>query len=57
MAENNQNEIQEFQEEYKHFGSDVKKVIISNLLILGLIIAAYFVNKSTGIVNRLLDIV
>ncbi len=53
MTESNHNDP-EFQEEYKHIRSDVKKVIITNILILALLVAAYFVNKSTGFIDRLL---
>lgn len=54
MSANQQGQDPEFQEEYKHIRADVKKVIITNFLILALLIAAYFINKSTGFVDQLL---
>ncbi|MDP3741329.1 MAG: hypothetical protein Q8R08_03320 [bacterium] len=57
MGENSQNHDQEFQEEYKHFEQDVKKVIITNVLILALLIGTYFANKSTGFVDKLLNLI
>lgn len=55
MTQNNQNHDQEFQEEYKHFNSDVKRVIVVNLLILGLLIGLFIVDKSTGFVDKTLQ--
>lgn len=55
MSEGNQNDP-EFQEEYKHIRADVKKVIITNVIILVLLVAAYFVNKNTGFIDQFLKI-
>lgn len=52
MNQDNQNEDQEFQEEYRRIKSDVIKVILSNLLILALLIAAYFVNQKTNFLDQ-----
>lgn len=55
MPQNEQSEHQEFQTEYQYIKSDVKKVIATNLLIIILLVALFFVNQKTGILNKLLD--
>ena len=54
MDQNNQNIDPEFQEEYKYMRADVKKVVITNVIILVLIVAAYLINRNTGFVDKLL---
>ena len=53
MAANQQSEDSEFVESYKQIKSDVKKVIITNLLIIILLVILYFVNRKIGLVDRL----
>ena len=53
MNENKQNEAQEFAGEYKYIKKDVRQVIITNLLIIALLIALYFVNQKTNWLAKL----
>lgn len=53
---NNQNPDPELQEEYKHLRSDLKKVVLVNLLMLMLLAAAFFVNENTGFLDGLLKL-
>lgn len=46
-------EHKEFEEEYRHIKSDVKKVIITNLIFLALLVALYFINQKTGIIEKI----
>lgn len=53
MAENQQNETQEFKAEYQNIKSDVKKVVITNLLIIVLLAGLFFANRKFGWLNFL----
>ena len=53
MAHNQQNEEQAFQEEYKLIKRDVRKVIITNLLIIALLIGLFFADQKLGFLNKL----
>ena len=48
MAENNHNIDPEFESDYKHIRSDLKLVIIGNLVFLALLISLYFANQKYG---------
>ena len=45
MAENNHNIDPEFESDYKHIRSDLKLVIIGNLIFLALLVGLYFANQ------------
>lgn len=55
MAQNNQNEMEEFEGEYNYIRSDVRKVIITNLLILILLFVLFFLDRKTGFVAQLIN--
>ena len=48
------NETHEFEQEYQQIKSDVKKVIITNALIIALLVALYVVNQKTDWLAELL---
>ena len=54
MAENNQDEYQEFGENYRQIRRDVRFVAITNFLILGALVGAYFLNQKYGFIDLLL---
>lgn len=54
MAVNQQN--QEFEQEYQVIRGDVKKVVITNLLIIILLVGLYFVNQKLGFLDKLQNI-
>lgn len=53
MDQQQQNEYQEFATDYERIKRDIKKVVITNLVVLILLIALYFVNAKTGILTKL----
>jgi len=56
MSQDNQLEDPEFEAQYKTIRTDVKKVLVTNLVILSLLVIAFFINKQTGFVDKLLNI-
>ena len=48
-----QNEQQEFQEEYQQIKKDVRRVIITNFLIIALLVSLYFADQKFGVLNQL----
>lgn len=44
---------QEFEQEYKYIRRDVKKVIITNAVIVVLLVAVYFADQKYGFLNQL----
>lgn len=53
MSSNQQNDDQEFRGEYNHIKSDVKRVVITNVLIILLLAGLYFANQKYGFLNNL----
>ena len=53
MMPNNQNEHAEFATEYQEISRDVKKVVIANLFVIAVLIAARFANQKYGFLNHL----
>lgn len=53
MAQNQQNETQEFQEEYHQIKKDIRKVAITNVLIILLLVALFLVNRKMGLLDKL----
>jgi len=51
MQANNQDEHEEFAESYREIKSDVKKVLITNFLILALLVGLFFANQRYGFLN------
>lgn len=47
-----QNGKQEFQEEYAVIKKDIRKVIITNLLIIFLLVGLYFADQKLGFLNQ-----
>ncbi len=56
MSRDNQLDDPEFEAQYKTIKADVKKVVVTNLIILSLLIIAFFINKQIGFVDKLLNI-
>lgn len=52
MPENTQVDP-DFQKDYGHIRSDVKKVVINNILFVGMLVALYFANAKFGFLARL----
>lgn len=46
-------EHKEFEPEYQQIKKDLKQVLLQNGLILVLLVALYFINQRTGILNNL----
>jgi len=53
MAQNNQDEYQEFQTDYARIKRDVKKVVITNVVILILLVGLYFANQKFDFLTSL----
>ena len=53
MAENNHKIAPEFESEYQHIRSDLKLVIIGNLVFLALLVGLYFANQKYAILSQL----
>ncbi len=53
MAQNQQNEAEEFAEEYRLIKKDLVKVVITNLLIIAILVALFFANKKLGFLETL----
>lgn len=49
----NPNEHQEFEQEYRQVSKDVKRVIISNVLLLIILMALYFANQKIDFLSKL----
>ena len=49
MAQNNQ----EFEQEYQVIRKDVKKVVITNILIIALLVGLYFASRELGFLDKL----
>ena len=45
MADNQQNQDPEFQKDYEFVRKDIKKVVINNVIFIGLLIVLYFANQ------------
>ncbi len=56
MAQNQQSEDKELEASYQQFKTDVKKVILTNLLIIVLLVALYFANQKFGWLNFLTEL-
>ena len=54
MANNNQDDHQEFNESYQAHRRDIRFVAVTNLLILALLVAVYFLNRQYGIIDAVL---
>ena len=53
MEQNNQGLDSDLAGEYQHIKSDLRKVIIGNLVFLALLIGLYFVDKQYGVLSQL----
>lgn len=53
MAQNQPSEIEEFEGEYKLIRSDIRRVIITNGLILLVLIGLYYANQKYGFLHTL----
>lgn len=53
MAQNQQNEAEEFAEEYRLIKKDLVKVVLTNLLIIALLVALFFANKKLDFLDEL----
>ena len=53
MDENQQSIDPEFRDEYQKIKSDIKRVAITNILFLLLLIGAYFANQEFNFLSRL----
>lgn len=49
MIQNNQ----DFEPEYQIIRKDVKKVIVTNVLIIAILVGLYFVNQKLGFLDKL----
>ena len=54
MANNNQDDHKEFNESYQAHRRDIRFVAVTNLLILALLVAVYFLNRQYGIIDAVL---
>lgn len=53
MDQSQQNENQEFRAEYAEIKKDVRKVVITNLIFLVLLVALYFLNRQYGFLDKI----
>jgi len=53
MDANQQNIDPEFRDEYRKIKSDIKRVAITNILFLLLLVGAYFANQKFNFLSRL----
>lgn len=53
MIQSGQNEDHEFQGEYAHIKKDVRRVVITNALIILLLVGLYLANQKFGFLNGL----
>ncbi len=53
MPENRQSDAQEFQNDYRHIKRDVRKVLLTNLVIIVILVGLFFLNQKTGIIDKL----
>ena len=53
MDENQQSIDPEFRDEYQKIKSDIKRVVITNILFLLLLVGVYFANQKFNFLSRL----